>query len=259
LNLLEESQAKGLPVYATFYPYDFWGSEVQIPLFQFLYLRPEMAGWNYYKDASRLEDVQALIRKRLQEYGGGDKIEITRVRSKELKDSLGETLKDLALKRKMSEEALVLSLLLENGTDLKICYHGLSEEGMIKKIQSPFVLFGSDSTGSIPHPRDVGSFPRLIGSYVRDKRIIRLSEAVHRLTQEPAKLLGLKDRGLLKTGYWGDVVVFDAKTIRDKATAVSPWSPPDGIQTVLVNGQVVFEKDSFSGKYPGQVLRRSNN
>lgn len=259
LLILEEARAKGLSVWATLYPYDFWGSEVQIPLTQFLYRKPDMANWWYYTGNGRRDEILELIRKRLQEYGGGDKIEITRVRSKAFRSFLGLTVRDLALKRKMSEEDAVLAILLENGPEVKVCYHGLSEEGLIKKIQAPFILFGSDSTGAIPHPRDVGAFPRLLGRYVRDKRVIRLSEAIHRLTEEPAAILGLKDRGLLKEGYWGDVAVFDMKTIQDNATAVTPWKEPTGMKMVLVNGQVIYEKGWFMGLYPGKVLRRSND
>ncbi len=259
LLLLEQAREKGLLVYATVYPYDFWGNEVQIPLSQFLYLKPEMVKWSFYHAGAKGDEILSTIRRRLQQYGGGDKIEITHVHSKAFKSFLGLTLKDLAKQRKISEEEAVIALLLENGSDVKICYHGLSEEGLIKKIQAPFVLFGSDSTGNIPHPRDVGAFPRLIGTYARDKRVVRLSEVINRLTQEPAQLLGLKERGLLKEGYWGDVVVFDYKTIGDRATAVSPWEAPTGVKMVLVNGQLVYDKDGFSGRYPGQVLRRSNN
>lgn len=260
LLLLEQAREKGEDVYATVYPYDFWGNEVQIPLYQFLYLQPDAARWDYYRSDARIADTLALIHKRLQEYGGGDKIEITRVRSKAFKSFLGDTIADLAKQRKISEEQAVLALLVENGEYVKICYHGLSEEGLIKKIQDPSVLFGSDSTTSIPHPRDVGAFARLLGTYVRDQRVIRLSEAVNRLTCEPAKLLGLKDRGLLKEGYWGDVVVFDPRTIGDKANAVNPWVPPTGVKWVLVNGQLVYgARSGFSGRYPGQVLRRRND
>lgn len=259
LLLLEEAQARGLSVYATLYPYDFWGSEVQIPLHQFLYRKPDMSYWWFYTGNGRRDETLDLIRKRLQEYGGGDKIEITRVRSKAFRSFLGLSVKDLAKKRKLTEEDAVLALLLENGPEVKVCYHGLSEEGLIKKIQAPFVLFGSDSTGAIPHPRDVGAFPKLLGTYVRDKRVIRLSEAIHRLTAEPAKLLGLKDRGLLKEDYWGDIAIFDMKTIQDNATAVSPWKEPTGMKMVLVNGQVIYEKGRFVGLYPGKVLRRSND
>jgi N-acyl-D-amino-acid deacylase len=105
----------------------------------------------------------------------------------------------------------------------------------------------------------VGAFPKLIGKYVRDEKVIRLSEAIHRLTEEPARLLGLKDRGLLKEGYWADMVVFDYETIGDTATAVSPWDPPHGIKWVLVNGQIVLGKKGISGEYPGRVLRRTDN
>jgi N-acyl-D-amino-acid deacylase len=260
LRLLEEADQDGHPVYATVYPYDFWGNEVQIPLYQFLYLKPEAAQWSYYRNDDRTATTLALIHKRLQEYGGGDKVEITRVRSRAFKSFLGDTVADMAKQRKISEEQAVLALLIENGQYVKICYHGLSEEGLIKKIQAPFILFGSDSTSAIPHPRDVGAFPRLLGTYVRDKRVIRLSEAISRLTYEPAKLLGLNDRGLLKEGYWGDIVLFDPQTIGDTANAVNPWVPPTGVKWVLVNGQLVYDaKDGFSGRYPGQVLRRSND
>ncbi len=258
LKLIEDARGEGYDVFATVYPYDFWGNEVQIPLYQFLYLPQEATRWDYYLYQAKTEDVLASIRRRLLEYGGGDKIEITRVYARDSQSALGLTLKELAKQRKLTEERAVLALLLENGPDVKICYHGLSEEGLIKKIQSPYILFGSDSSGSIPHPRDVGSFPRLLGTYVRAKRIIRLSEAINRLTQEPAKLLGLSDRGIIQEGYWGDIVVFNYNTIGDKATAVSPWEPPKGINMVLVNGQPVFEKGAFTGRFPGKVLRRRN-
>ena len=260
LRLLENAQEEGRSVYATVYPYDFWGNEVQIPLYQFLYLKSSAANMGYYWSNGQTADILAQIHKRLQEYGGGDKVEITRVKSRAFKTFMGKTLADMAKARKISEEQAVLALLIENGEYVKICYHGLSEEGLIKKIQAPFILFGSDSSTDIPHPRDVGAFPRLLGTYVRDKRVIRLSEAIKRLTSEPASIMGLKDRGLLKEGYWGDVVVFDPKTINDNATAVEPWKDPTGMKLVLVNGQWVYDsKNGFSGRFPGKALRRENN
>ena len=260
LRLLEEADQDGHPVYATVYPYDFWGNEVQIPLAQFLYLPHDVDRWSFYHQDENYFQVLADIKKRLQEYGGGDKIEITHVHSKAFRSFLGYTVRDLAKDRKIPEEEALLGLLMENAGDVKICYHGLSEEGLIKKIQAPFVFFGSDSSGTIPHPRDVGAFPRLLGTYVRDKRVIRLSEAIQRLTYGPARILGLKDRGLLKEGYWGDVVVFDLEKMGDHATAVNPFEPPTGVRTVVVNGQLVYDsKKGFAGRYPGQVLRRSND
>lgn len=259
LRLLENAQEEGRSVYATVYPYDFWGNEVQIPLYQFLYLKSSAANLGYYWSNSQTDSVLAQIHKRLQEYGGGDKVEITRVKSRAFKTFMGKTIADMAKQRKISEEQAVLALLIENGEYVKICYHGLSEEGLIKKIQAPFILFGSDSSVDIPHPRDVGAFPRLLGTYVRDKRVIRLSEAIKRLTSEPASIMGLKDRGLLKEGYWGDVVVFDPKTIADNADAVDPWKDPTGMRMVFVNGQEVYDhKAGFLGRYPGKALRRSN-
>jgi N-acyl-D-amino-acid deacylase len=258
LRLLEDARAQGQSVYASVYPYDFWGNEVQIPLAQFLYLPAENCRWSYYNSLDRVSGVLSLIHRRLMEYGGGDKVEITRTGHKKEADWIGLTIKDLSKLRGLTEDETVLALILENGKDLKICYHGLSEAGLIKKIQAPYILFGSDSTGNIPHPRDVGAFPRLIGTYVRDKRVVRLSEIIERLTREPALLMGLKDRGWLKDGYWGDAVVFDFNTIADKASASAPWERPVGVNTVVVNGQVVMQNGEMTGKIPGKVLRRSN-
>jgi len=259
LLILEEARARGMEVFATLYPYDFWGNEVQIPLHQFLYRRPDISYWWYYYGNSRRDEIIELIRKRLQQYGGADKVEITRMRGKAFRSYLGLSIAELAKKRGMTQEEAVLALLLENGPEVKVCYHGLSEEGLIKKIQSPYVLFGSDSTGAIPHPRDVGAFPRLLGTYVRDKRVIRLSEAVSRLTREPAQLLGLKDRGVLKEGNCADIAIFDLATVQDNASAVSPWKEPTGMKVVVVNGQVVYEKGKFLGQFPGKVLKRSDD
>ncbi|HET9870110.1 MAG TPA: amidohydrolase family protein, partial [bacterium] len=258
LRLLEEARAQGQEVFASVYPYDFWGNEVQIPLGQFLYFGPEAYRWSSYTSPDKVTEALAQIHRRLMQYGGGDKVEVTRTGFRKEADWIGLSLADLARKRGMGVDETVLALFLENGPALRICYHGLSEEGLIKNIQSPYVLFGTDSTGNIPHPRDVGAFPRLLGTYVRDKRVVRLSEAIERITREPARLMGLKDRGRLKKGDWGDAVVFNLKTIADKASPSSTLVPPVGIDAVVVNGQVVFQNGVLTGRVPGKVLRRSD-
>lgn len=257
LRLLEVARSQGQTVYASVYPYDFWGNEVQLPLAQFLYLNPRVMRWSYYTDPEKVARVLSLIHERLLEYGGGDNVEITRTGWKKEADWIGLSLSDLAQLRGLSLEETVLALILENGNDVKICYHGLSQKGLVKEIQAPYILFGTDSTGNIPHPRDVGAFPRLLGTYVRDKRVARLSEIIERMTREPARLMGLKDRGLLKVGYWGDAVVFNFHTIADRASAAAPWVPPAGIRAVIVNGRVVMQNGKMTGETPGKVLRRS--
>lgn len=257
LRLLESARAKGLSVWATVYPYDFWGNEVQIPLQQFLFLRPGSATWTtYLKDPSRKEAVMKDIEGSLGEYGGAHRIEITGLPPGRPSDWLGLRLDELAARRGLSTSEMVLALMLENRGKTLICYHGVSEDILVRQIQSPFVLFGSDSAKDIPHPRNVGAFPRLLSTYVRDRDVIRLSEAVERLTHEPARLLGLNDRGQLKTGFWGDAVVLDYQRLADRATPVDPWESPSGVEMVVVNGQVALEGDQLKDGSPGHVLRR---
>ncbi len=258
LRLIEKARADGLQVWASTYPYDFWGNEVQIPLQQFLYLLPTAAKWTtYLKHPEKRDEVLDDTRKRLAEYGDAHRIEITHLAPSAPQDWLGLRLDQLARLRGMEPAETVLALLLETGNDVGVCYHGVSQEVLVRQIQAPYMLFGSDAADDIPHPRNVGSFPRLLSHYVRDQGVIRLSEAVSRLTWEPAKLLGLKDRGLLKEGYWGDAVVIDYEHLEDRATPVNPWETPKGIDLVVVNGRVVIEGDTLTGDFPGQALRRA--
>jgi N-acyl-D-amino-acid deacylase len=258
LRLLETARARGLLVWATVYPYDFWGNEVKMPLQQFLFLRPGSATWStYLKDPSKKNAVMSEIEASLAEYGGGHRVEITQTSPDTPSDWLGLRLDELAAKRGLSSSETVLALMLEKKGKASICYHGVSEEVLVRQIQCPFVLFGSDSAKDIAHPRNVGAFPRLLSTYVRDRDVIRLSEMVERLTRSPARLLGLTDRGQLKVGFWGDAVVLDYQNLADRATPVDPWESPQGVELVVVNGQVALEGDRLVDGSPGRVLRRT--
>jgi N-acyl-D-amino-acid deacylase len=105
-----------------------------------------------------------------------------------------------------------------------------------------------------PHPRAYGTFARLLGKYVRDEKVIRLGEAIRRLTTLPAEILKLKDRGSLKQGYYADVVVFDPATIQDHATYEKPHQYSTGVQQVFVNGVQVLKNGKHTGAKPGKVV-----
>jgi len=257
LRLLESARAKGLSVWATVYPYDFWGNEVQIPLHQFLYLKPGSTTWStYLKDPGRVEAVLGDIEEALGEYGGGQRIEITALPKGAPSDWWGLRWGELARRRGLSATEAAMALMLESKGKVGICYHGVSDEVLARQIQCPFVLYGSDSAREIAHPRNVGTFPRLLSTFVRDRDVIRLSEAVEKLTREPARLLGLTDRGQLKPGFWGDAVVLDYARLADRATPVDPWESPAGVDYVVVNGQMALEDGELVEGSPGRVLRR---
>jgi N-acyl-D-aspartate/D-glutamate deacylase len=119
-------------------------------------------------------------------------------------------------------------------------------------------MVGTDSTflGDKPSPRTYGSFPRILGQFVREERLLSLEEAVRKMTGAPAARLGLSRRGLLRDGYAADVVVFDPARIRSNATYERPRQFPDGIEFVAVNGELVVDGGAHTGALPGRALRR---
>ena len=124
--------------------------------------------------------------------------------------------------------------------------------------------FGSDAGSLAPegdflksssHPRAYGNFSRLLGKYVRDEKVISLQEAIYKLTSLPATNLKIKKRGLLKPGYFADVVIFDPKKIQDHATFENPHQLSTGVEHVFVNGTQVLNNGNHTGKFPGRVVR----
>jgi N-acyl-D-amino-acid deacylase len=105
-----------------------------------------------------------------------------------------------------------------------------------------------------PHPRNYGTFPRFLGYYVRERKLLSLPEAIKKVTSKPAAKLGLNDRGSLKQGNFADIVVFDSETIADKSTFIEPHQYPVGIDYVLVNGTTVIDHGKHTEKLPGKVL-----
>jgi N-acyl-D-amino-acid deacylase len=132
----------------------------------------------------------------------------------------------------------------------------------VKRIMAhPMTMIASDGRLSTPgeghpHPRAYGTFPRVLGEYVREQGVLTLAQAVHKMTQMPATRLGLTDRGVLRVGAIADVVVFDAATVKDGSTFTEPHQYPVGVETVLVNGQVAVEKGVATGVRAGRVITR---
>ena len=162
------------------------------------------------------------------------------------------------------DEIDVLFKLLEanNGSIPTIYFHH-SEEDMRYALQQPFVSIGSDGTAvrtdgplaaSHPHPRYYGTFPRVLGRYVRDEKVITLEEAIRKMTSANAAKVGIYDRGMIRPGMWADVTVFNPDTVIDNATWEQPHQYASGIQYVLVNGQPVLDQGKHSNARPGRIL-----
>lgn len=132
----------------------------------------------------------------------------------------------------------------------------MSDDDLKAFIRNPKVCFCSDGGLHGSHPRGAGSFPRILGHYVRDERTISLSEAIRKMTSLPARRFGLRDRGLVKPGMKADLVLFDPATVADTATTDHPQTPPVGLPTVFVNGVAVLHDGAITHEHPGRPLRK---
>ena len=148
------------------------------------------------------------------------------------------------------------------GTNV-ICTHFIIDEADIEtNLRDPRVMIGSDGIPDLngrPHPRLFGTMPRVLGQYVRERGIITLEEAIRRMTSLACDRFGMAGRGLVREGFWADLVLFDPETIRDTATYKEPKQDPVGIKLVVVNGQVAYEDGKHTGVGAGQMLRYRRN
>jgi N-acyl-D-amino-acid deacylase len=153
---------------------------------------------------------------------------------------------------------MIIDLQLKGGCSA--IFHAYDEPDVERFMQSPFGMIGSDGSltrpgdGS-PHPRAFGTYPRVLGHYVRERGVITLEDAVRKMTAFPAARLGLRDRGLLRPGLAADVTVFDPATIADRATFTDPHHYSVGVRYVVVNGQVTVKDGAHTGVRAGRVLR----
>ena len=161
---------------------------------------------------------------------------------------------------------------IENGADYVIkgqvnggagcIYHAMDEKDVENIMQHPLTMIASDGRLSAPgighpHPRAYGTFPRVLGHYVRNKQILSLEEAIYKMTSLPAKTYGITNRGKIEEGFMADIVIFDPNTVEDKATFVKPHQYPVGIPYVVLNGQLAVDEEKFMNILAGKVLRKN--
>ncbi len=239
-----------------------------------------MPGWamegGRAKLLERLKDPMAVGRIKVQlEEGAFDRqnfyrdagpegILLSVIDNPDFKKYEGKRLSEVAREWKKSPADALIELLIADSARSGAIYFLMSEEDVRMAMAQPWTAFNTDSPASAtdgplniakPHPRAYGSFTRALGTYVREERLIPLEEAVRKMTSFPAQRVGLQGRGLLKPGYFADVVVFDAERVTDKATFENPHQYSEGIDVVLVNGQPVWEGAAFTGNLPGRALR----
>jgi N-acyl-D-amino-acid deacylase len=195
--------------------------------------------------------------------GSPDNVLLIAFKQEPLKPLQGKTLTQIARQRGKDPVETLLDLLVEDGSSIGTAYFITAEENIRKLMPLPWISFGSDEAAqapegvflkAMPHPRAYGNFARVLGKYVRDEKLLSLEAAVRKLTSLPATNLGLDHRGLLREGYFADVVVFDLKAITDRATYAQPHQYAVGVKQVFVNGVQVLKDGEHTGAKPGRAL-----
>jgi len=267
-QVFEDAQAKGLNVTACQYPYTAGGTGLQSTL----------PGWaqegGREQMLERLRDPKLRARMKhdieanteVENLLAGatfDGVQIASVPAEKDQSIVGKRLSQIAKERGADNWDTLFTLLLDNDGRVGALYHMMSEDDVKTAMQFPWVSIGTDSAaikpeGELgrgqPHPRSYGTFPRILGHYVRDENVLPLPEAIRKMTSLAASQMKIANRGSLKEGYFADIVVFDPATVADKATYEQPHQYPVGIETVVVNGVVTVRDGKHTGAHSGRPL-----
>ncbi|MEE3300107.1 MAG: D-aminoacylase [Pseudomonadota bacterium] len=203
-----------------------------------------------------------VVLKILYDRGGGDPKNIFISRNTWDPSMTGKNLAELTVEAGMNptpENASEVVFEILKGGGATAVYHAINTDDVDRIMQHPVTAIGSDGPVGIfgegtPHPRQYGTFARVLGHYVRERAVLTLEDAVRKMSSQTARRLGIHNRGLLTEGYYADIAIFDADEIIDKATFEEPHQYAIGIKFVLVNGQVVVEQGRHTGRRPGKII-----
>jgi N-acyl-D-amino-acid deacylase len=268
---IERARASGLRITANMYPYVAGATGLSAAMPPWVQEGGYKAWAERLKDPAIRERVKGEMNTPSSEWenlylgaGSPDRILLTGFKNPALKPLTGKTLAEVAAMRRKSPEETAMDLVIEDGSRVEAVYFLLSEDNVRREIALPWVSFGSDEASMAPegvflkssaHPRAYGTFARVFAKYVRDEKVVPLEEIVRRMTSLPASNLKITRRGMLKPGYFADVVVFDPTKIQDHSTFERPHQYATGVLHVFVNGVQVLKNGQHTGAKPGRVVR----
>ena len=237
INVIEAARKRGLDFLADCYPYDAWHSNIKVLMPDKQYTNPQS------------------VEKALTDTGGPDTVTITEFSPHP--EYVGHNIADLAKERKISTTDMYIQIIQEGdaaNTEASIIGKSMIERDIQAFYQQPWVMVASDGGIGSQHPRGAGTFPRVLGVYVREKHWITLPEAIHKMTGLPAQRLGWKDRGTIREGAVADLVLFNPATVIDRSTFAKPFEIATGIEKVFVSGTLVWDGTKATGAKPGRVI-----
>ncbi len=267
---IEAARASGLDVSADVYPYTAAYTSLSATLPPWVHDGGGVALLDRLRDAATRARILAEIERPGEDWenfyrlaGGAGGIQIAAVGSPKLRPYRGLRLSEVAGRWKLGPREALLELLLADRASTGALYFVSHEEDVEHALALPWVHVATDAAArsegplyeSSLHPRAYGSYPRVLGRYVRERSVLALEEAVRKMTSAPARRVDLRERGELRVGYYADVVVFDPERVGDLATYEEPTHYSTGIEDVVVNGELVLADGHMTGAHPGRALR----
>lgn len=262
LELIDQARAEGMDVTADMYPYLAGGTGLVAALPEWAQEGGKEAILKRLADPQTRQKMTADMKStgffRIAEW---DKVLISH--SPKRREYEGRYIADLAAESDKSPHEWIFDALLETECDISMILFMMSEDNREQELRHPAMMIGTDAYGLAtegplsegkPHPRSFGTFPRVLGRYVREKGVISLEEAIWKMSGFPAKKLRWPDRGLVKKGYKADLVILNPDTVADRATYEAPHQYPVGIPHVIVNGKLVIHNGVHTQARPGNVL-----
>jgi N-acyl-D-amino-acid deacylase len=237
VRIINAARQRGVDFLADCYPYDAWHSNIKVVMPDKQYENPKS------------------VEKALADTGGADSVTIVEFPPNTSYE--GHTIAELARTNGVTPVEMYIRIIREgdaDNTEANVIGKSMVEPDIKAFYQQPWVMVASDGGIGSRHPRGAGTFPRVLGLYVREKHWLTLPEAVRKMTSLPAQRLGSKDRGIIREGAIADLVLFNPATVTDRSTFAKPFETPTGIEKVFVNGEIVWDSGKATGARPGRVL-----
>jgi N-acyl-D-amino-acid deacylase len=265
LDRLEGAKKEGIPIFCDRYPYIAGAtglSSMNFPLWSKQGTTDEFIA--RLKDPTLESKFRTFLAEREEKLGSWDKVAISSVFTEENKIFEGKTILEATQETGKDVFEFLRDLLIEEKNRAGQVIFMMTEDNLRRILAHPLVGVGCDGSALAPygplskgkpHPRSYGTFPRVLGRYIRDEKILSMAEMLKKMTSAPAKNFGFALRGALREDYFADIVIFDEDRVNDKATFKEPHQYPEGIDYVIVNGQIVIDNGEHSGLLPGKILR----
>jgi N-acyl-D-amino-acid deacylase len=265
LKLIESAKSEGINILADRYPYIAFATSLSACFPTWTRAGSTKDFLDRLKNPDLIDKIDSFLKEKEIKYGSWKNVVISGVATEKNKYCEGQNIIDLSAKNNKSPIQFIKDLLIEEESRIGMITFAMSEDNLIKILQHPLTVLGSDGSSIAPygklgegkpHPRHYGAFSRVLGRYVRDTATLTMAKAIQKMTSTTANKFNILKRGELKENNFADIVVFDPGTVADKADWSNPHQYATGIKYVLVNGKLTIKEGEHSGLLAGKIIRR---